>query len=81
VVLLVPGGREGYTMSADELMTLTDLERRWKPPGATPGARRKWVLRRVKAWGIPHEAVVRNPRFLPAEVLRAEEKQMGRARR
>jgi len=68
-------------MSADELMTLEDLERRWKPAGKTPGARRKWVLRRVRAWGIPHEQVRYNPRFLPAEVLRAEQREMGRARR
>lgn len=65
-------------MSADELMTLEDLEKRWKPPGKTPEAKRKWVLRRVKAWRIPHEAVSRNPRFLPAEVLRCEARQLGR---
>jgi hypothetical protein len=67
-------------MSADELMTLEDLEKRWKPVGKTPGARRKWVLRRVKAWGIPHEEVSRNPRFLPSEVLRCEQRHLGRAR-
>jgi hypothetical protein len=67
--------------SSGELWTLEDLERRWKPVGPTPGARRKWVMRRVKAWGVPHEPVRRDPRFLPAEVLRAEQKQMGRAAR
>ncbi len=68
-------------MSADELMTLEDLERRWKPVGKTPGARRKWVLRRVRAWGIPHEQVRYNPRFLPAEILRAEQRELGGRRR
>lgn len=67
-------------MSGDILWTLQDLERRWQPKGKTPGARRKWVLRRVKAWRIPHEQVRYNPRFLPAEVLRAEQREMGRAR-
>lgn len=67
-------------MSGDILWTLEDLERRWQPKGKTPQARRKWVQRRVKAWGIPHSSERYEPRFLPAQVLRAEERQMGRAR-
>ena len=67
-------------MSADELMTLDDLERRWKPKGKTPLARRKWVQRRVKSWSIPHSGERYEPRFLPAEVLRAEQREMGRVR-
>lgn len=62
---------------ADQLWTLDDLERRWQPKGATPQARRKWVQRRVQAWGIPHENVRFDPRFLPAEVLRAEQRELG----
>ena len=64
-------------MLSDPLWTLDDLEARWKPVGRTAAARRKWVLRRVAAWGIPHEAVRYNPRFLPAEVLRAEQRHLG----
>ena len=62
---------------ADQLWTLADLEKRWQPKGATAGARRKWVRRRVAAWGIPHEAVRYEPRFLPSEVLKAEQRQLG----
>ena len=66
---------------ADQLWTLDDLERRWQPKGATPKARRKWVRRRVQAWDIPHENVRFEPRFLPAEVLRAEQRELGGKRR
>lgn len=64
-------------MSNDELLTWDDLEKRWRPPGKTPQARRKWVQRRVRAWGIPHEPVRYQPRFLPAEVLKAEHRELG----
>ena len=69
----------------DTLWTQDDLERRWKAKGATPEARRKWVQRRVKKWGIPREDTRYEPRFLPAEVLRIEARElareMGRRRR
>lgn len=69
-------------MTATEtLWTLEDLEIRWKAVGKTPKNRRKWVLRRVKAWCIPSDGARYNPRFLPAEVLRAEQREMGGRRR
>lgn len=65
------------TAQPGELWTLDDLERLWKAPGPTPAARRKWVKRRVLAWGVPHSDERNEPRFLPGEVLRATQKAMG----
>lgn len=62
-----------------ELWTLDDLERKWKAPGATPQARRKWVQRRVKEWGVKNSGG-RNPLFLPGEVLKAMERNLGGTR-
>lgn len=61
---------------AGEVWTLADLEVKWKAPGPTPKARRKWVLRRVKAWGVRHSGG-RNPSFMPSEVLRVMQREMG----
>ena len=60
---------------SEVLWTLEDLEGRWKPTGKTALARRKWVQRRVRAWGVKQMGM-RDPRFRPADVLRAEEKQL-----
>ena len=59
-----------------ELWTLEDLERLWKAKGKNEKARRKWVIRRVHDWGIPMHG--KDPRFLPAVVLRETEKHLAR---
>ncbi len=68
-------------MSSDGgLMSYADLEARWQPAGATPQARRKWVLRRVEDLGLRAVMGTRGDsvRFRLASVLAAEEKKEGR---
>lgn len=69
------------SVSTGDLWTLEDLERLWKPRGKTALARRKWLWRRIHAWGIPHDGDRYDPRFIPGEVLRCMERHIGRARR
>ena len=57
--------------------TLSDLERLWQAPGANAKARRKWVLRRVDEFAIPSDGSARDPRYLPAVVLKRMELRMG----
>lgn len=72
---------ETVPVAVGELWTLDDLERLWKPKGATPEARRKWLWRRIRAWSIPHDGDRYDPRFLPAEVMRAVERNIGGRRK
>lgn len=56
-------------MSDAELATWADVEARWKPPGETPAARRKWVQRMAARWGLRPLAGTRGKaaRFRPAD--------------
>ena len=68
-------------MSADGgLVSIADLEERWKPPGPTPRARRVWVQRQVEKLGLRPAIPGRSNtvRFRFASVLAAEEKREGR---
>lgn len=63
-------------MSEDEMITWEDLEARWRAPGPTPKARRKWVQRIAHRTGLKPFTGSRGAsvRFRPADVLRAEER-------
>lgn len=68
-------------VAVGELWTLEDLARLWKPVGKDEMARRAWLWRRIHAWQIPNCGDRRDPRFLPAEVMRAVERNVGRRAR
>lgn len=58
----------------DAPLTLEELEARWKPPGKSPAARRRWLMQQMHRLDlrsfIPGRG--RSLRFRPADVLRAE---------
>lgn len=66
------------TVAVGELWTLDDLAKLWKAPGQSLKARRRWVWRRVREWRVPNDGA-RCPRFIPAEVLVATQRHVGRA--
>lgn len=62
----------------DGLLTFGDLEARWRPPGQTPMARRKWLLRRISSWRLPLlSGRGESARFRPVDVLKAEARAAG----
>jgi len=65
------GQASGPVLSVDDLAT------RWRAPGKTPGARRKYVWRRVHAWGLPY-AGERNALFGLRAVVSAETRWLGK---
>lgn len=67
-------------MSDAALITYDDLESRWKPPGANPKARRKWIIRRCKQWRLIPLPGGRgdSTRFRLVDLLRIEERAAAR---
>lgn len=67
---------------SDSFLSYLDLEARWKPPGGTAKARRKWVQRRCEAWGVKSLPGGRGDtvRFRPVDVERGEARAAGERR-
>jgi len=70
---------EPPVFAVGELWSLNDLDRLWKAPGETAQLRRRWVQRRIARWQVPSDGDRYDPRFVPAEVLRATQKHLGRS--